>query len=399
MKALTRRPPAVRRPADDLSGRRSGGVSIATVSRVLRGTAPVAETTRARVLAAVDELRYTPSRLGRSLAEGQHAANGIVFPDLSGPYFAEVLLGYEEVAAELGRSVLILSTHGRQAAREMVLDLAARVDGLVVLGRTVDDGVLEALARTNLPLVLLARDDIAASTRSPPRTSRARARSSATSSPTTAIATSPSSATPARRRTPPSAGTGFGTGCAITASATTGSCPARSTRQAAGGRPTSVLRKATRPRGLVCANDEIALGAITAAEELGLDVPERHRHHRLGRRDGGPPFATRPDHGAPAHAPARRPGCTPACTNGSLATPATRVTKCCPRNSSSGRAAGITRGGSVRSQMRSMRDASTRRRVTHPGCDSVRRRCGRHRADRLRSRLGHTAATRKSPRT
>ena len=57
--------------------------------------------------------------------------------------------------------MLILSTHGRQAAREMVLDLAARVDGMVVLGRTVDDGVLEALVRKKLPLVLLARDDIA----------------------------------------------------------------------------------------------------------------------------------------------------------------------------------------------------------------------------------------------
>ena len=99
------------------------------MSRVLRGTAPVAEATRERVLEAVAELRFTPSRSARALAEGSHAANGIVFPDLSGPYFAEVVLGYEEVAAELGRSVLILSTHGRQAARDMVLDLAGRVDG------------------------------------------------------------------------------------------------------------------------------------------------------------------------------------------------------------------------------------------------------------------------------
>ena len=98
---------------------RHAGVSIATVSRVLRGTTRVSEGTRERVLAAVEDLRFTPSRPARSLAEGQHAANGIVFPDLSGPYFAEVVLAYEEVAADLGRSVLILSTHGRQAAREM----------------------------------------------------------------------------------------------------------------------------------------------------------------------------------------------------------------------------------------------------------------------------------------
>src|SRR5687767_5202132 len=104
------------------------GVSIATVSRTMRDSDLVTPETRARVLAAVEELGFTPSRLGRSLAEGQHAANGIVFPDLVGPYYAEVVLGYEEVAAELGRSVLILATHGRRDAAAQVLELANRVD-------------------------------------------------------------------------------------------------------------------------------------------------------------------------------------------------------------------------------------------------------------------------------
>jgi LacI family transcriptional regulator len=133
------------------------GVSIATVSRVLRGTTPVTPATRERVLAAVAELGFRPSALGRSLAEGRHAANGIVFPDLSGPYYAEVVLGYEEAAGELGRSVLILSTHGRDAAPEMVRDLAGRVDGLVVLGRTVSDDVVEEISSHGVPVVLLAR--------------------------------------------------------------------------------------------------------------------------------------------------------------------------------------------------------------------------------------------------
>jgi LacI family transcriptional regulator len=138
----------------------AAGVSIATVSRVLRGRDVVAESTRDRVLSAIEELRFTPSRLGRSLAERQHAASGIVFPDLSGPYFAEVVLGYEEVASELDRSVLILSTHGRRAAREMVLDLASRVDGMVIFGRTVTDEVVREIAARGVPLVMLARPTI-----------------------------------------------------------------------------------------------------------------------------------------------------------------------------------------------------------------------------------------------
>ncbi|GIH96847.1 LacI family DNA-binding transcriptional regulator [Planobispora siamensis] len=136
-------------------------VSIATVSRVLRGNVPVSPGTAARVRAAVAELRYRPSHLGRGLAERQHAANGIVFPDLSGPYYAEVVLGYESVAAELGRSVLILSSHGRPTARDMVMELAARVDGLVFCTRTVDDETVREVAATGTPVVLIARPPVA----------------------------------------------------------------------------------------------------------------------------------------------------------------------------------------------------------------------------------------------
>ena len=127
------------------------GVGIATVSRALRGSAPVADATRARVLAAVEELGFRPSHAGTSLAERRHAANGIVFPDLSGPYYAEVLLGYEEAASRLGRSVLVLATHGRPDPDAAVRDLAGRVDGLVVLGRTVDDEIVAELARPGCP--------------------------------------------------------------------------------------------------------------------------------------------------------------------------------------------------------------------------------------------------------
>lgn len=140
---------------------RHAGVSIATVSRALRGSELVHPDTRERVAAAAQELRFTPSALGRFLAEGRHAANGIVFPDLSGPYYAEVVLGYEEVAATLGRSVLILSTHNRDSADAMVLDLAGRVDGLAIFGRTVHDDVVSKVVDRGVPVVLMARPEVA----------------------------------------------------------------------------------------------------------------------------------------------------------------------------------------------------------------------------------------------
>jgi LacI family transcriptional regulator len=249
------------------------GVSIATVSRALRGTVAVAPSTRERVLKAVDELAYTPSRSARSLAEGRNAANGIVFPDLSGPYFAEVVLGYEEVAADHNRGVLILSTHGREAAGEMVLDLATRVDGLVVMGRTVGDGVLRELADKGLPLVLLAREPIAG------------ADSLCTENEASAYALTRHLLDHGydsfeflgdADASPDTAGRWRGFVHALGDAEV--DVPAEPVRcafgEVAGRAAADVLLRDHPPRALVCANDEIALGATAAAEDLGLRIPD-----------------------------------------------------------------------------------------------------------------------------
>lgn len=247
------------------------GVSIATVSRTLRGSGEVAQGTRDRVLAAVAEMRFRPNRMGQSLAEGQHAANGIVFPDLSGPYYAEVLLGYEDVAAELGRSVLILSTHGRVEASRKVLDLAARVDGLVVMGRTVADEVVEQIAASGQPVVLLARSPVSGlDTLTADNHASSRAltehllghgytRLAYLGDPT---------------RSPDVAGRHSGFVDALEAAGIKphhGPVACAFDVQAGYEAAKSALRK--KPDVLVCANDEIALGALTAAEEAGIGVP------------------------------------------------------------------------------------------------------------------------------
>jgi LacI family transcriptional regulator len=135
------------------------GVSIATVSRVQRGVGPVSTETRERVESAIAELGYMPSPTGRALAGQRLDAMGIVFPDLAGPYYSAVLLGAEEASVAAGSSLLILATHGRPQASELVRELSSRVDGLVIMGRTIDDETVRALARRT-PLVLLAREPV-----------------------------------------------------------------------------------------------------------------------------------------------------------------------------------------------------------------------------------------------
>jgi LacI family transcriptional regulator len=133
------------------------GVSIATVSRVLNGTMPVAAATRERVLAAADELRWQPSRLARKLTGERVGAVGLVFPELIGGYVATVVVGFEERAMAEDVGVLVLGTHGRATAERMASDLAEHVDGLVVMDRTITDAAVQRLAGDGTPLVLLAR--------------------------------------------------------------------------------------------------------------------------------------------------------------------------------------------------------------------------------------------------
>ena len=135
------------------------GVSIATVSRVQRGVGPVSTETRQRVERAIEELGYSPDPTGRALAGYRLDAMGIVFPDLAGPYYSAVLLGAEAASVAAGSSLLILATHGRPQAADLARELSSRVDGLVVMGRTVDDETVRALAG-RVPLVLLAREPV-----------------------------------------------------------------------------------------------------------------------------------------------------------------------------------------------------------------------------------------------
>lgn len=260
------------------------GVSIATVSRVQRGTTPVADETRRRVLAAIDELGYQPSRIGRSLAEGGLlGATGVVFPDLSGPYYSEVILGYEDRAAADGQGVLILGTHGRAQAAEMVRDLAGRVDGLVIMGRTISDDDVRALDESGTPMVLLARppgghaDSIR--TENVESARRLTAHLLEHGHRRLAFIGDPTSSPDASERW-------LGFRAAFRqARVTEPEMPARSSFREREGHAAAARALdgaasdspsggaiVDRPTALVCANDEIALGAYAACQERGLRI-------------------------------------------------------------------------------------------------------------------------------
>ncbi|HYW14220.1 MAG TPA: LacI family DNA-binding transcriptional regulator [Longimicrobium sp.] len=115
---------------------RQAGVSQATVSLVLGGNprARVSASTRERVVRAAGELGYRPNIVARSLVQRKSYAIGVVVPDLSNPFFMDVVTGVQRVAAEAGYAVLPGDVRETSPARHLDALRARQVDGLILGG-------------------------------------------------------------------------------------------------------------------------------------------------------------------------------------------------------------------------------------------------------------------------
>jgi LacI family transcriptional regulator len=143
---------------------RRAGVSTATVSRVLAGHERVLPGTRDKVLTAVTELGYVPSGAAKDLAAKRTGVLGLCFPDLTGDqdaghgdaayWYDEVIRGMERAARRSGYAVLIAASHHSDDG-SLVLSIAGRCDGLVVLARTAPLAMIEHVA-ARIPVVLMA---------------------------------------------------------------------------------------------------------------------------------------------------------------------------------------------------------------------------------------------------
>ena len=136
------------------------GVSVQTVSRVINDRPDVAATTRQRILEIIDRLGYQPSHIARSLIQGHSCTLGLVGYGLE--YFgpSRILSGLERAANELGYSLLLSlmrdpAPDGPQITRDM---LSHHVDGIIWMIPETDTNrswKTEELARFALPMVFL----------------------------------------------------------------------------------------------------------------------------------------------------------------------------------------------------------------------------------------------------
>jgi LacI family transcriptional regulator len=140
---------------------REAGVSMATVSRVVNGNPNVKPTTRKKVLAAIERLGYRPNAVARGLASKRTTTVGVIIPDISNAFFAELARGIDDIAS-MYRYNIILSDSDERVERELHLTntlLEKQVDGIVFMGREITENHMQVFTTASVPIVLAGTKD------------------------------------------------------------------------------------------------------------------------------------------------------------------------------------------------------------------------------------------------
>ncbi|MEU6117845.1 LacI family DNA-binding transcriptional regulator [Streptomyces sp. NPDC047117] len=254
---------------------RASGCSIATVSRVLAGTRPVGAETARTVREAAARLGYRPNHVARALRRRATGTVGLVLPQITNPFFPELVRELEHALHAEGRAVLLADCDDDPAteaariaefldrqvdalllipvderrSRDAVADAARRVP-VVLLDRGCGPGVADSVAVDNAAGMALVLDHLAAAGRRRPWFVGAAGTTTAA----------------AERRAAYEAG----------AAVLDPPAPGRvelGDFSVAWGRAAVDRIWPSRPDAIVCANDLIAVGALQRLRQLGADVP------------------------------------------------------------------------------------------------------------------------------
>ncbi len=136
------------------------GVSTTTVSHVINGTRRVEPETMSRVNRAIEELAYRPNAIARSMRHGQTYSIGVVIPDVSNPFFADLARAIEDVAFEGGYSAIFGNSDGDDRKEERYLEvlLSKKVDGLLLVSAGQSSDRLRHVVETGPPMVIVDRE-------------------------------------------------------------------------------------------------------------------------------------------------------------------------------------------------------------------------------------------------
>ncbi|MDP4161766.1 MAG: catabolite control protein A [Bacillota bacterium] len=135
---------------------REANVSMATVSRVVNGNPNVKPVTRKKVLEVIERLGYRPNAVARGLASKKTTTVGVIIPDISSTFFAELARGIEDIAT-MYKYNIILSNSDQNKEKELHLlntMLGKQVDGIVFMGGNITADHVEEFEKSPAPIVL-----------------------------------------------------------------------------------------------------------------------------------------------------------------------------------------------------------------------------------------------------
>lgn len=260
---------------------RESGVSPKTVARILAGATGRGDN-RDRVMAAADKLGYVRNQAAANLRSGRSGLIGVIIPDIANPFYPEFFQSIHDRAVEKGYQILLHSTFGHAAEELQALRMFEmnRVEGIIVNaseGETDEtcDPVLERFIRRGTPVVLAGRparglvaDEIVI--RNVEAVEKAAAYLLRTGHTRIGFITGHDNLASRERRE------GF-----LRAHRTVGKkvdpallSEGRFTADSGTQQTASLLALANPPSAVVAANDYLALGAIRAARQAGLRVPQ-----------------------------------------------------------------------------------------------------------------------------
>ena len=154
----TTQPPAVDRPATIHDIAALCGVAASTVSRALSTPDRVNIRTRQRIEAAAAQLHYIPNSQAKALSSGRTGAVGVLVPDITNPFYFDLIRGTQLQLKAAGYTQLLVDTEESDEVEASTLDqLRKSADGIIVAASRLSDEALLAAA-AKMPLVTINRD-------------------------------------------------------------------------------------------------------------------------------------------------------------------------------------------------------------------------------------------------
>ncbi|WDD97515.1 LacI family DNA-binding transcriptional regulator [Thalassomonas actiniarum] len=135
------------------------GVSLATVSRVTSNNALVSDKTRQKVIDAMEQLGYRPNSIAQSLASKRTNSVGILVSELHGPFFGQMMAGIETELRLAGKHVIITTGHSEEDKEKDGIEFlkSRNCDALIVHVEAVSDEYLFDLCQGDIPVYIMSR--------------------------------------------------------------------------------------------------------------------------------------------------------------------------------------------------------------------------------------------------